>query len=482
MEEITPSGEDLTEVKRSAEGQTNLQIKDSPNKSSKFLIYLFLFVLILGFGIVVGIIIAPYLRNASVSTNDPSLIETIKPDYTLAGEVALVEGVTQRKENDNWMPLNLGDKVNERDVIKTGEDGRLVVVLDDGSAIRLDKNTQVTLSTLSDGVILISQTYGRVYHRVQKGQLVYNVRSMDTLATALGTSFSVKTDNKKKNTEVAVYENKVQVTVSAENVVSEAAQSGEKIVVNGSKIVLSELSGEEKGDEFVVWNDSLNEKSVSPTQSVSPTPKPTSTPSAVSGGLQLFASAGNGVVTFSWKYSGEAPSGFKLMKSLTEYPTYPLREGDVYKRITDPTARSYTWAGLESGKTYHFRIGVYDGEGKITLYSNDVSATSLSSETGGYASSISLQAVSNEPGKVRLTWSISGGEATYGFKLSRSLNPNPEYPPREGDAWIYLDDENVRSYDWDGFTSGSTYHIRVGIYDGQGKVVRYSSDISVIVK
>lgn len=477
MENVQPVED--SEVKPPVEGQIVSDNKTPAKKPSIVLTSLFLAVLVLGFGVGLGIFIAPYVKSISLPSDKTTSSETVKPDYKLAGEVVLVEGVAQKKSGDSWTALKLGDKINERDVLRTDEVGRLVIILDDGSALRLDKNTQITLSTLSDQVILISQTYGRVYHRVQKGQLVYNVKSLDTLATALGTSFSVKTDEEAKNTEVDVFESKVQVTVSGEEVSTEAAESGEKIVVDDSVIALSELSQEEKTDEFVKWNETLNEKEITPTPSPIPTTQVTT---AAISGLRLTASAGSGKAALSWTYSGDAPNGFKIVRSLSANPTYPLREGDDFKYLEDSSVRSYTWAGLEGGKTYHFRVGVYDGEGNITLYSNDVAVTPSSSDSGGYATSISLQAVSNEAGKVHLSWTISGGEATYGFKLTRSLNSNPEYPPREGDTWFYYDDETARSYDWDGFSSGSTYHIRVGIYDGQGKVIRYSADIPVVVK
>jgi hypothetical protein len=467
------------EVKTSIEEQVIPGSKTPSKKPSIILTSLFLAVLVLGFGVGLGIFIAPYIKSVSLPSNKTISNEVVKPYYKLAGEVVLLEGVAEKKSGDNWVALKLGDKINERDVLQTGDDSKLVVILDDGSAVRLDKNTQITLSTLSDQVILISQAHGRVYHRVQKGQLVYNVRSLDTLATALGTSFSVKTDEETKNTEVAVFESKVQVTVTGEDVSTETAESGEKIVVDDSVIALSELSQEEKTDEFVKWNETLDEKDITPTLTPIPTAQVTT---VVPSGLKLSASAGSGKASLSWTYSGDAPSGFKIMRSLSANPTYPLRESDDFKYLESSSVRSYTWAGLEGGKTYHFRVGVYDGEGNITLYSNDVSVTPLSSENSGYATSVSLQAVSNEAGKVHLTWTIAGGEATYGFKLTRSLNSNPEYPPREGDTWFYYDDETARSYDWDGFASGSTYHIRVGIYDGQGKVIRYSADVPVTVK
>jgi hypothetical protein len=94
--------------------------------------------------------------------------------------------------------------------------------------------------------------------------------------------------------------------------------------------------------------------------------------------------------------------------------------------------------------------------------------------SNGYASTVKLTAEKDER-KIKLKWSISGGDAPMGFKIVNSKDPNPVYP---GNDYVYLDDSDLRSYTWGKFDKGKTYHFRVCIYKG-GKCGAYSNDIEM---
>ncbi|MCL5784495.1 MAG: hypothetical protein M1142_04050 [Patescibacteria group bacterium] len=93
-------------------------------------------------------------------------------------------------------------------------------------------------------------------------------------------------------------------------------------------------------------------------------------------------------------------------------------------------------------------------------------------------SKLSLTAVSTEPGKVSMTWTLDGS-AVDGFKEVWADHTNPTYPE---DHWNYDADTSLRSYTWSNLSSGQTLHFQVGVYkSGQG-VVAYSNDVTVTVK
>jgi hypothetical protein len=86
-------------------------------------------------------------------------------------------------------------------------------------------------------------------------------------------------------------------------------------------------------------------------------------------GVSLKAEADGDEVKLKWEISGgNAPKGFKVVKSKEKNPKYP---GDDYKYLSDGDKRKYTWENLKEGKTYHFRVCIYKG-GKCGAYSNDV--------------------------------------------------------------------------------------------------------------
>jgi len=191
-------------------------------------------------------------------------------------------------------------------------------------------------------------------------------------------------------------------------------------------------------------------------------------------GLYLNGYADTDGIHLSWSVNGlDIPNGFKLVKSLEAYPTYP---GDSAVWI-DGTKRSYLWKILD-GKTYYFRICIYQ-DGSCKTYSNNlkIAAKSSSSQTGEVNGTLSLKGKLLDGRKVNLYWTLSGS-APYGFKLVKSLEPNPVYP---GNDYVYLSSPDVRSYVWDMSFPG-TYHFRVCAYNGNGACVFYSNDISISVK
>ena len=81
---------------------------------------------------------------------------------------------------------------------------------------------------------------------------------------------------------------------------------------------------------------------------------------------------GGGEVYLTWSISGGgAPNGFQVMWALYANPTYPSPYEGV--EWLSKEVSSYTVTGLDPGKTYHFRVGIYRIEGGgCVLYSNDV--------------------------------------------------------------------------------------------------------------
>lgn len=153
-------------------------------------------------------------------------------------------------------------------------------------------------------------------------------------------------------------------------------------------------SSKEDQKETAPWNQAL-EKEVVPTSTPLPTPtpspqptltpKPSPTPKPAEAvktevekdltitatALSLTAEGTEGGVRLNWSVTGNSPKGFKVIKSTLAHPEYPTRSGDTAQYLPSPDIRTYTWSGLTSGTTYHFRVGVYNGSG-ISLYSNDV--------------------------------------------------------------------------------------------------------------
>lgn len=191
--------------------------------------------------------------------------------------------------------------------------------------------------------------------------------------------------------------------------------------------------------------------------------------------LYLKGYAATDGIHLSWSLSGiTAPKGFKLIKSLTSYPSYP-GDSAVY---LNPETKSYLWK-INDGKTWHFRVCVYEG-GACGTYSNDLKITAKSSNaaSGEIYGTLALTGWVKTQRIVYLSWALSGN-SPYGYKLVKSLEPNPVYP---GNEYVYLSSPDMKGgYAWD-LKEPGTYHFRVCAYNGGGGCVFYSNDFSIVVQ
>ncbi|MDD5726680.1 MAG: fibronectin type III domain-containing protein [Patescibacteria group bacterium] len=124
----------------------------------------------------------------------------------------------------------------------------------------------------------------------------------------------------------------------------------------------------------------------------------------------------------------------------------------------------------------------YKSEKKENASSKDEKTSqdskSESNVTGQTSSSgqIKLTGILTDPGKVALSWTASGVDASKGFKVVISENANPVYP---GNDYHYLADPNAKQDVWSGLDD-KVYHFRVCQYLG-GACGVYSNDLAMII-
>jgi len=71
-----------------------------------------------------------------------------------------------------------------------------------------------------------------------------------------------------------------------------------------------------------------------------------------------------------WTISGgDAPKGYKVVKSKDKNPKYP--DDGYYKYISDEDTKKVELKGFDDDEEYHFRVCIYKG-GECGAYSNDV--------------------------------------------------------------------------------------------------------------
>jgi len=191
--------------------------------------------------------------------------------------------------------------------------------------------------------------------------------------------------------------------------------------------------------------------------------------------IYISGSSNDGKVYLKWSLRNLYSSkGYKVVVSENAYPVYP---GNTYHYKSSPSTTSDTWSDLVNGKTYHFRVCEYLGNGKCGTYSNDIKVTVKGGSDQNINGSIKLNGAVDANGKVSLTWSLNNMTSEKGYKVVQNKTGSPVYP---GSTYHYKSDANTSSDIWTGLTAGETYHFRVCEYLG-GKCGIYSNEIVLTI-
>ena len=386
--------------------------------------------------------------------------------------VGLVEGTVEYSSDAfTWQALSSDTDIKEGDSIKTAEDARVVLLIDDGSAVRLDANTEVNIQSLVTDDVRIANIKGHVYTRVVASEARrFAVYADGEVYLAKGTAYrTVSTDTEKG---VQVFHSNVEVT-NKQATISEGNAFFTKSAVKEKEGVTSAIDLEAlKNDDFIKWNAEQDKSNqlfadklgvlvdIDKPAAKAEQPKKTTTTSS---GITLKGTASDYSAVFSWTVTGvDASGGFKLVRSATsKTPTYP----DNSVVYIEKGKTSYTLTDKEGG-TYNYRLCAYR-DGTCSNYSNSVTVTTNAKPKPEVISgTITLTLTDN-----KLTWTDSGKAGNgYKFVMSSTMSlptyPEAEFKELTGDMSKKLPSD---------LTSGTTYHIRVCRYTNEGTCTDYSN-------
>lgn len=204
--------------------------------------------------IIIGIVI---LRAGVRNDSDNVAQNTRNPiDQNLRGEVIYTEGLVEYRlsESGGWKSVTVGLSVEENMDVRVIGSGRAIVNLDDGSSIRVGDDALIKLASLNPANILVEQTQGVVFHRVEPLDREYRVTLGEQEIRSLGTAFQTFETEEVKG--VSVYESAVEVEKGEEK---ETVEEGKKWYFEHTEeerkekaIDLTQKEIEE--DDFVAWN------------------------------------------------------------------------------------------------------------------------------------------------------------------------------------------------------------------------------------
>lgn len=389
--------------------------------------------------------------------------ETINsnPTNKIAGDLAYTEGTVVYKTLDaDWQVAPADTMLTEGSSLKVAGEGRAILNLDDGSSVRLNDNSQITLASLDANNIIILNDSGEVYTRVVKAERSFEVRADSVTYKSLGTAYkTIKTDNLKG---VEVYDSKV--SVKNEGSADIVVEQGQKYFIENKfnaeeqQKVLAVDIDYIKQDEFIIWNKDQDVKIAEYKENL--------------GILNDFeppvltvSSPENNVKTYSERVdiSGTTEIGARVFINGNE---------------------------VANDGTYIGYVGLNMGENKITVKSMDANGNktfidlivireAVAQQTPTptpqpQGSWISLSGYATKDG-IQLNWDVAGLDVSNGFKVIKGYTANPSYP---GDHAEYVSKASARSHSfW--IMDGKTYNFRVCQYNGNGGCNWYSNNISV---
>ena len=213
------------------------------------------------------LVLANNKQSDEAATKDQSSASKL-PQYARLGVgVTVIDGtVTYQKSNDVQTAPNAGDRpwhdvtaateLKEGDQVRTGNGSRAVLTLDDGSAIRLDANSIVRLTSLIADDVVITHLSGTIYSRVVTSDRKYSVVVADTTYQALGTAFT--TVKKAGENGVQVYQS--SVSANGQNI-PEGKQYYSMNIDTSLQGKVTDINIDSLIDnEFIAWNATEDEK------------------------------------------------------------------------------------------------------------------------------------------------------------------------------------------------------------------------------
>lgn len=420
-------------------------------------------------GIGIGVFIARKDKVEVAENQNQSLKLGVVP--------AIIDGTaTYKSSSESWQQLTAETELKEGDWVSAETGGRLVLVFDDGSAIRLDSSTIVQLSSLSVNNVQINQSSGVVYSRVVESDRNFTIKVDETDFTALGTAFT--THNTESKQGVQVVQSSVKVTGLNEEI-NEGKQyfkshTNKELVDKTTDISLEEI----KSDSFMIWNLELDQKDENFKDKLGyfnkikdKLPEVEETDENETA-ITITARNNDKGTVLSWTVSGiDYSDGFKVVRShKTSNPTY----GRDDSQLVGKDARSFTWKGDRNKKEYWYRVCAYrPSQNSCVSYSNAVKISSVYIEPP----KVKRGVMSLTENSGLLSWNYTG-KAIYGYKVVISTDSDPTYPENE---YVYFGSKNSFVLDLSKKPDG-TYYVRVCAYtDGteSSKCVDYSNNVVI---
>jgi ferric-dicitrate binding protein FerR (iron transport regulator) len=414
-------------------------------------------------------------NQAPIATDQQQMASQMKGAVTVLDGTALIS-----EDGEVWKTLSQKDTLKQGDWVRSDESSRVVITLDDGSAIRLEELSSVQLKKLESNDVVVVNANGQIYTRVVESDRAFNVEVNGQTYKALGTAY--KTINSEKVKGVQVYQSTVALDQTK---IDEGKQYFEQNPSNKLTQKVTDIPvGELQSDEFMKWNLEQDKKSdefknklgflqkiEAEKKNKEKTEAPKPAPAEAS--FSLTGQQASKGIQLNWSIASQSGfDGFKVIKSTSNSnPTYGV-DGSVY--VSDPSTRSFL-LDKKDGKFYYIRVCTYDADKNgCTAVSNVIKVQAPYQEQEKVKDgTVTLSATGQT-----INWTFTG-TAPHGFKVVASKTDSTPSYPNQSKYYIGPGTTSVKLKD---FSPGS-YFVRVCKYTADpnisGGCTNYSNSVTV---
>ena len=424
--------------------------------------------------LIVGITAFAMTRSEEVEESESVVVVEDEKPVELGAAIIIDEGTLEIKseETSEWQDADTTTQVGQSAELRTvGATSRAVIAFDDGSAVRLDGNSEIMIEELTTTNIEIKHISGYTYNRVLPSENIkYVVTSTEAQYEAQGTAF--KTASTGDEESVEVYHSSVIETGT-----NKTAQEGEKLTVSNKTKptengTVTKLDIEAvKSDSFVQWNRDLDENDDNYKENLGflkDVTAPTLTINKSDGEVVLLEpSATEGTI----EITGKTESGAKLtVQSKSQDGSSPID-------VTVGGDGSFTTPVLTApvgNSTFEFIAK--DRTGNTTTKTLRITFQKKSQPVAGNAVSFVLSADASDS-KVNISWTLSNITAPDGVEVVYGLTSNPILGAEGVESTLVSDTSTSIKYNE--FSSGKNY-IKACVYDkASGTCGQYSNQATV---
>ncbi len=167
---------------------------------------------------------------------------------SLASPMAILniqQGTVQVNTGSGWINAKDGMNLNVKDSVKTGDDGKAVIILYESVIVQMDPNTEINLEKLTKENITINQTSGSTWNKFMNiaGIGSYSVATPTTVATVRGTGFFINTSD--EISDIFVGEGEVEI-MDETGRIEIINQFKRLIAEKGKEVIFKELTPKQK--------------------------------------------------------------------------------------------------------------------------------------------------------------------------------------------------------------------------------------------